>query len=353
MSDIARELIDQVNAARAAKRTLEILGGGSKRFMGRESRADETLNLGAHRGIVSYHPVELVLTARAGTPLTEIESALAEHEQMLAFEPPQFDGNATLGGTLACNQSGPARPWRGSVRDAVLGLRLINGHGQHLRFGGQVMKNVAGYDVARTQAGAFGTLGAITEISLKVLPKPAVNRTLVLEMPAQQAIEHMNRLAGQPKPLSAACWHRGRLYLRLSGAASAVEATARQWGGESLEDRSAFWASIREQQFGYFTGDAPLWRFSIKSSAPHWRDDGDWLIDWGGSQRWLRGDHEFAQLETEAANAGGQVGLYRHGNRSGEVFAKQPAAMQTLYRNLKTAFDPDRIFNPGRLYGWL
>ncbi len=239
------------------------------------------------------------------------------------------------------------------MRDAVLGIRLINGRGEHLRFGGQVMKNVAGYDVSRMQAGALGVLGVITEISLKLLPKPAAGLTLVQEMPADAAIVRMNELAGQPKPLSGACWHRGRLYLRLSGAASAVQATAKQWGGEILEDGDTFWAGLREQQSDFFAGDEPLWRFSIKSSAPHWRVDGDWLIDWGGSQRWLRGDQEFGELENEARNAGGQAGLYRGGDRNGEVFATPSPALQRLYRGLKTAFDPVGLFNPGRLYGWL
>ncbi|MFC6669826.1 glycolate oxidase subunit GlcE [Marinobacterium aestuariivivens] len=286
--------------------------------MGRE-RSGEPLDVGGHRGILSYEPVELVLTARAGTPLSEIAAALDEQGQMLSFEPPLFGGQATLGGTLACNQSGPARPWWGSVRDQVLGIRLINGLGEQLRFGGQVMKNVAGYDVSRLQAGAMGTLGVITEVSLKVLPRPAATVTLVCEADLAEAVRLMNERAGEPKPLSAACWHDGRLYLRLSGARTAVDATVRQWGGERLEDDQAFWQALRDQRLGFFDEDRPLWRFSIRSSADPLPLDGDWLIDWGGAQRWYRGDSDRERMEQLAAAAGGQVSLFRGGDRCGEV----------------------------------
>ncbi|MEH6473344.1 MAG: glycolate oxidase subunit GlcE, partial [Halopseudomonas sp.] len=217
MADISTRLQDQVKTARLEGSELNIVGGGSKVFMGRIGRGSQ-LDISGHSGIVSYQPVELVLTARAGTLISDIQATLAEQGQTLACQPPTFDGNATLGGTLACNQSGPARPWCGSIRDHVLGVRLINGKGEHLKFGGQVMKNVAGYDVSRLQAGAMGTLGVLTEISLKVLPKPAYSLTLVEAMPLEQAIERMNARASEPKPLSAACWLDGRLYLRLSGA---------------------------------------------------------------------------------------------------------------------------------------
>lgn len=353
MGDLTQALIEQVNSARASGSTLEIVGGGSKKFIGRVASADATLNVGGHRGIVSYEPVELVLTARAGTPLREIQDTLDEKNQMLAFEPPHFGDGATLGGTLACNQSGPARPWSGSVRDAVLGIRLINGRGEHLRFGGQVMKNVAGYDVSRAQAGALGTLGIITEVSLKVMPKPAAALTLVQEIDAAQAIVKMNELAGQPRPLTAACWHDGRLYLRLAGVRTAVEGTVSRWGGDILEQDTDFWQALREHQQPFFVGGEPLWRYSINSTASHWRDEADWLIDWGGAQRWLRGDFQQAAMEQEAGQAGGQVTLFRGGDRGGEVFATQAPAVQLLHRRLKAAFDPARIFNPGRLYSWM
>ncbi len=353
MTDISKQLLEQIAAARSDNRALNITGGGSKAFMGREATG-EALEVGAHSGIVSYQPVELVLTARAGTPLTEIEAALDEQGQVLAFEPPRFGGRATIGGTLACNQSGPSRPWAGSVRDQVLGIRLINGRAEHLRFGGQVMKNVAGYDVSRLQAGAMGTLGVITEVSLKVLPKPAETRTLVQQLEADEAIRRMNQYAAAPKPISAACWLDGRLYVRLSGARSAVEATLTQWQGELLEDGDGFWTALREQQLDYFHGDAPLWRFSVRSTAPLApAADGHWLIDWGGAQRWLRGDYDKTELEVLAAESGGHVSLFRGGDRSGEVQHRQPDALQKIHRRLKQSFDPEGIFNPGRLYSWM
>lgn len=352
MSDISKQLQQQILDARNESRQLNIVGGGSKHFLGRAPQGD-TLAIGEHRGIVSYQPVELVLTARAGTPLREIEAALEEQGQMLAFEPPHYGDGATLGGTLACNLSGPARPWQGSVRDHVLGIRLINGQGENLRFGGQVMKNVAGYDVSRLMAGAMGTLGVMTEVSLKVLPKPAYQLTLVETMGMDKAIRVMNERAGQPKPLSAACWWDGHLYLRLSGARSAVESTARQWSGETLESGDLFWRELRDQQLDFFSGDTPLWRFSVKSTAANPDFNGDWLLDWGGAQRWLRAPADLNVLEALAVEMGGQVSLFRGGDRSADVFHSQPQVLQQRQQRLKESFDPQRLFNPGRLYSWL
>ncbi len=352
MSDQSQYLLEQVHDARSSGNTLNIVGGGSKRFLGREQSADATVELADHAGIVSYEPVELVLTARSGTRLRDIESTLAAHGQALAFEPPHFSEHATLGGTLSCNQSGPARPWNGSVRDAVLGIRLINGFGEHLRFGGQVMKNVAGYDLSRAQAGAFGTLGVITEISLKVLPRPEASLTLAQEQDATGAIQAMNEYARCSQALTGACWVGGFLYLRLAGANSAVTAAARACGGDVLDDES-FWYSIKEQQHPFFAGEQNVWRFSIKPDAQHWREDGEWLIDWGGAQRWLRGEYNFATLESEAMVAQGQVGLFRGKQRKGETFATPSPGVKLLHQRLKKAFDPQGVFNPGRLYSWM
>lgn len=352
MSDISRELVRQIQAARANGGKLNIVGRSSKAFMGRETTG-EPISVAEHCGIVSYQPVELVMTARAGTSLAEIDAALDENNQMLSFEPPTFGGQASIGGTLACNLSGPSRPWSGSVRDMVLGIKLINGQAEQLAFGGQVMKNVAGYDVSRMQAGAMGTLGLITEISLKVMPKPAAVLTLVQPMDAEQAVATMNELAGKAKPLTAACWLENTLYLRLSGAASTVNGTAEQWPGDVLEAGHDFWAALREQQLEFFDTDSPLWRFSVRASAEHFLPEADWLLDWGGAQRWLRGEFDRQDLEAAAEKAAGQVGLYSGGDRSGEVFHRQAPALQTIHRRLKSAFDPDGVFNPGRLYSWM
>jgi glycolate oxidase FAD binding subunit len=330
------------------------VGGGTKAFMGRPAdRHADTLELSKHTGIVEYHPVELIMTVRAGTTIKDIEAALEEEGQCLHFEPPRFGDASTLGGTLACNLSGPARPWSGSVRDQVLGVRLLNGKGEHLRFGGQVMKNVAGYDTSRLQAGAMGTLGAITEISLKVMPKPAMTLTLVEDMALSDVIKYMNQRAGEPKPITGAAWVDGKVYLRLSGAMSAVEATAEKWSGEVMEQGNAFWQQLQHMQHDFFAGDEPLWRFSIGSTAANPDLDGPWLIDWAGSQRWYRGEADSARLESMAQRAGGQVSLFRGGDRTDEVMHPQPQALQTIQKRLKESFDPDGLFNPGRLYSWL
>jgi len=313
-----------------------------------------------HSGIVKYEPVELVLTARAGTKLSEIETALDEQGQMLAFEPPHHSPDSTLGGTLACNLSGPGRPWTGSVRDHVLGVRLINGMGEHLRFGGQVMKNVAGYDVSRLQAGAMGTLGVITEISLKVLPKPATSMTLMQTLSVHAAIDIMNQRAAEPKPLSAACWVDGILYLRLSGAASAVEATTKQWGGDIMleSDSQQFWSALQDQRLPYFTeaSTVPLWRLSIRPTFPVSQaidQPEDLLIDWGGAQRWYYGDQSLTDMSDLAERLQGTVTLYRGGDQHAEVFHSPNSVVKRLQQNVKQSIDPHRIFNPGRLYHWL
>ncbi|MCM0613213.1 glycolate oxidase subunit GlcE [Marinobacter sediminum] len=355
MADIYQQLREQVLQARDGGQKLNIAGGETKAFMGREADAGAgTLNIGEHSGIVEYHPVELVLTVRAGTPLSEIEATLAEQGQALHFEPPRLGAASTIGGTLACNLSGPARPWSGSVRDQVLGVRLLNGKGEHLRFGGQVMKNVAGYDVSRLQAGAMGTLGVMTEISLKVMPKPAASMTLVQEMGMDEVIHYMNSRAAESKPITGACWVDGKVYLRLSGARSAVEATAEKWSGEVMEKGGEFWQQVQDMQHGFFAGnDVPLWRFSVGSTAANPKLEGDWFIDWAGSQRWFRGAGELKDMEPLARAAGGQVSLFRGGDRSEEVMHHQPEALKTIQRRIKNAFDPDNIFNPGRLYSWL
>lgn len=350
MSDLGEALVAAVIDARREGRPLYISAGGTKRNLAGRDCDAEILDVSGHSGIVDYHPGELVMTARAGTPLAELENVLAQNGQALPFEPPLFDGRATIGGTVACNLSGPARPWAGSVRDLVLGVQLINGRGELLNFGGQVMKNVAGYDVSRLQAGAMGTLGILTRISLKVLPRPEHSLSLAYELSLPEAIETMNRRAGEPSPLSGACWVEGRLHLRLSGTAGAVAHTAGRWGGERVEGDAAIWPSLREFTHPFFDGPEPVWRLSLNPTAPATDDREPILVDWGGAQRWLRGAHDPARLQAAAARAGGHACLFRGGDRSGEV--RQPAdpVARRLQQRLKQAFDPDGILNPGRLY---
>jgi glycolate oxidase FAD binding subunit len=356
MSDCTKDIVAQVAQALARRTSLSICAGNSKaHILGRHINTANSakLDLSKHSGIIDYHPTELVLTARAGTTLTEIQTTLAKEGQTLSFEPPDFGNRATLGGTLACNLSGPARPWSGSIRDMILGVQLINGKAELLNFGGQVMKNVAGYDVSRLQAGALGTLGVLTKISLKVLPVPEHTVTLSYQMDAQTAVDLMNARARQPKPLSGACWSGGILYLRLSGAENAVIQTAKLWGGDQLPESEYLWRQLREFDHPFFTTEEPLWRFSHGPTAAVQQQFGDMLIDWGGAQRWLLGQHDQTALEQSAEKAGGHVSLFRGGDRSGEVKHRLSPLQQNLHKQLKVAFDPDGILNPGRLYSWM
>jgi len=350
-ADIGADLQKRVTAAFAAGTPLRIRGGNSKHFYGRAPQG-ELLAVSDHRGIVNYQPAELVISARAGTLLSDIERTLADRRQMLAFEPPHFGEGATLGGTIACALSGPRRAYAGAARDFVLGVTIINGRGERLRFGGEVMKNVAGFDVARLMAGALGTLGVLLEISLKVLPRPAREVTLVQEWQPADAINEMNRWAARPVPLSASCYDGNRLYLRLSGAESGVEAAARHVGGEPLEEAVQFWEGVREQRHGYFGGSAPLWRLSLPPATPPVALPGKWLLEWGGAQRWLRGDFVEAAVRDAAQEAGGHASQFRGGDRNGKRFHPLPPALQSVHQRLKEAFDPKGILNPGRLYEW-
>jgi glycolate oxidase FAD binding subunit len=351
MPDAAERLAQAIRDAAARQQPLRLRGGGSKDFYG-GAPAGEMLDTRGHAGIVSYEPSELVVTARGGTPLAELEAALGEKRQMLAFEPPHFGTGATLGGCIAAGLSGPRRAAAGAVRDFVLGVRLLDGRGRDLAFGGQVMKNVAGYDMSRLVTGALGTLGLILEASLKVLPRPVAELTLKLEIPEERAIETLNRWAGQPLPISASAWQDGDLGVRLSGAASAVRAAAEKLGGERVDEAQAtrFWGGIREQTDPFFAGDASLWRLSVPSHAPRIELPGAQLIEWGGALRWFRTQADAATVRAAASRAGGHATRFRGGDRSAGAFAPLPPELARLHRGLKAAFDPDGILNPGRLY---
>lgn len=332
------------------RKPLRLRGSGSKDFYG-GALAGEILETGGHAGIVSYEPTELVVTARCGTSLMELESALAEKKQFLACEPPRL-GAATVGGAVAAGLSGPRRASVGSLRDFVLGAKLMDGEGRVHRFGGEVMKNVAGYDVSRLLAGSLGTLGLILEVSLKVLPVPPGDASLRFEMPQDKALEALNRWAGQPLPLAASCWQDGVLSLRLSGAEAAVRSAIEKLGGELLAagDALAFWDGMREQTAPFFAGDLPLWRLSLPSVAPALDLPGAQLVEWGGAQRWLRLDAPASQIRDAAARAGGHATLFRGGDKSGGVFMPLATPLMEVHRRLKQRFDPYGVFNPGRLY---
>jgi len=343
-------LIDRVRAAAAARTSLVIRAGGTKDFYG-NTVSGEALDPRGCAGIVAHEPTELVVTVRCGTPLTELEAALDAQGQMLAFEPPHFGAGATVGGCVATGLSGPRRATAGSVRDFVLGTKLLDGRGDVLSFGGTVMKNVAGYDVSRLLAGSLGTLGVILEVSLKVLPKPPAETTLRFELDESSAIKRMNEWSGRPLPISATAWRDGSLGVRLSGARAAVDAARAALGGERIDDAPAtsFWRGIREHTDPFFVVNASLWRLSLPSSAEPLGLAGEQMIEWGGAQRWLRSSETAHEIRKRAQALGGHATLFRGGDHVG-VFAPLTAPIAAIHRRLKAEFDPAGIFNPGRMY---
>ena len=351
MQQAIEQLAATIRDAAKQRRPLCIRGGGTRDFYGGVLRGHKLSTLDYH-GIVAYEPTELVITARAGTLLSEVEAALREKGQMLAFEPPYFGPTATLGGCVATGLSGPRRAYAGAVRDFVLGVRILDGKGDDLRFGGQVMKNVAGYDVSRLMAGSLGTLGVLLEISLKVLPLPASETTLLLKCGEAEAISLMNKWAAQPLPITATAYRDGDLGVRLSGARVAVDAAVVKVGGAPVASAQAirFWTGIREHTDPFFAGNGPLWRLSVSSTTPPLDLPGQQLIEWGGALRWLKSAADAKTIQDAAARSGGHATLFRGGDKPGGVFQPLPPALMKLHRNLKQAFDPAGIFNPGRLY---
>ena len=364
MDNALHQVVERVRAAASDATPLRIRGGGTKDFYG-ETPQGELLDMRALAGITSYEPSELVVTVRAGTPLAELEAALAEKGQCLPFEPPCFGSDGTVGGMVAAGLSGPARASVGSVRDYVLGATLVNGRGELLTFGGQVMKNVAGYDVSRVLAGSLGTLGVIAEVSLKVLPVPPAEATLEFACGQADALRLLNEWGGRPLPLNASCWFEyagaGALYLRLRGAVAAVEAACEHLGGERKDNAraAADWQSLRDQQLPWFaTGEGPdaLWRVSVPQIAPVLSIDGAApLIEWHGGQRWyMAPPSQAARIREIARAAGGHATLFRlpgSGAQGAEVprFDALSAPVERIQRALMREFDPHGIFNRGRL----
>jgi glycolate oxidase FAD binding subunit len=357
-------LAERVRQAGAAKAKLRIQGGGSKAFMAGASDA-AALDLRAYSGIVDYAPSELVITARAGTPLVEIERVLAERGQCLPFDPPRFGDPAgrlagTVGGMVAAGLAGPGRASQGGVRDYVLGALLLDGRGELLHFGGQVMKNVAGYDVSRLLAGSWGVLGAVCEVSLKVLPVPPATLTLRFDMRQGEALEHLHAWAGQPLPLNASVWWRDTLAVRLRGAQAAVAAAVRRIGGEVIPDglASAFWEGLRDQRDEFFIearhaiereGRA-LWRLSLPPTTPVLPSFDDTLIEWGGAQRWVVAAPDDTLVTHRAVRAGGSAQRVRGGPAGEGAGYPSPLApaLLDIHRRLRETFDPHGVFVPGR-----
>ena len=350
--EFIRTLCERVASAAAAKSPLRIRGGGTKDFYGGPSEG-EPLEMSGCAGIVAYEPRELVLTVRAGTPLVEVENALAAERQMLPFEPPHFAAegrSATIGGTVACGFSGPRRPYTGSVRDFVLGARIVNGKGEDLQFGGRVIKNVAGYDVSRLMTGALGTLGVLTELSFKVLPRPAVEATLAFELSEPSAIQQMNRWAGMPLPVSATSWLDGTLRVRLSGAESALAAARARMGGTEVPNAAGYWEDLREHRLPFFERTRPLWRLSVPQAADAIELPQPQLIEWGGGLRWVSGEIDPFLMRSTCQRLGGHATLFRGGDRRAGVFQPLQPAVDKIHRRLKAAFDPAGILNRNRMY---
>ena len=371
---------EQIHAAARQGQTLAIQGGNSKHFYGQAAHSAKVLDTRAHTGIVSYEPSELVVTVRAGTPLAELEAALNAQGQCLAFEPPHFSvdsqSHATVGGMVACGLAGPARANVGGVRDHVLGVQMLNGKGEWLTFGGQVMKNVAGYDVSRVMAGSMGTLGVITDVSLKVLPQAPAEATLVCHLPQDKALAMLQRWGAQPLPLNASCWvhdtstqpAQDLLFVRLRGAVAAVEAAVPRMcadvlalGGQASAmdptQAKADWSACRDQRLPFFTPPAPdlaLWRLSVPQTAPVLPLSYAPLIEWHGGLRWLWAPLSAeAVLRAVAAQAGGHATLFRAPLQAPsdmpQVFSPLPAVQQRIQRQLQHQFDPHGVFNTGRL----
>ena len=387
MQDTLDHFTDRIRHAAQTAQPLRLRGGGTKDFLG-QSLQGEVLDTTAYAGILSYEPSELVITVRAGTSLAEVEAALAEKGQCFAFEPPHFGSGATIGGMVAAGLSGPARASVGAVRDFVLGARVINGKGEHLTFGGQVMKNVAGYDVSRLLAGSWGQLGLITEVSLKVLPVAPGEATLMCAgVSQQQALTLINHWGGQPLPLNASAWvhdtsaspAQDYFFVRLRGAVAAVDAAVTKMRAEvqalgaqvtrmDHAQAAADWKASGEQSLAFFNAPGEqdcLWRLSVPQTAPvlDVRAHGarcPQYIEWHGAQRWLWAPADCAQVVREAAvKAGGHATLFRSSAASRQtlgdvdkqvgVYTPLDAVQQRIQNELKKQFDPAGILNPHRV----
>lgn len=351
---IAR-VAEHIRDAAATRRPLRIRGGGTKDFYGNTPQG-EWLATAELSGIVEHQPSELVLTALGGTSLSDVEATLLEQGQMLAFEPPHFGPGATIGGCVAAGLAGPRRassgPTYGAMRDFVLGARLVDGSGRLLSFGGTVMKNVAGYDVSRALAGSLGILGVIVEVSLKVLPRPAVESSLRLAMALEPALGRLRQWVAQALPVSASAWVDGELFLRLSGSPGAVAEGLARIGGEAFAGED-FWRQVRDQQHAFFAGRSPLWRVALPAGAPALGLGSDEFVEWHGTLRWIRSNGSAAVIRARAAELGGHATLFRAGDRNVGAFHPLQPALLAIQRRLKAEFDPAGILNPGRMYAEL
>ncbi len=331
---------------------LKIVGGNSKAFLGRTTTG-ALVDVSTYSGVISYEPTELFITARAGTLLSDINTTLSENGQMLAFDPPNVTDKTTIGGVVATGLSGSRRPYSGSVRDYILGIRCINGLGKDLSFGGQVMKNVAGYDLSRLMTGAFGTLGIILEVSLKVVPTPETEITCCDSMTKEKALATMRGLSAQAIPISASCYDGEVLYVRLSGNENSVKATSKKIDLDKEEQSQNYWDELRDYKAPIFNTDINTWRISIPTTINLGIGDDPYLVDWGGGLYWLNSERPAKEIFDLARDAGGSAMLFRGTVQDQEIFQPLSKGLLSLHKGLKKAFDPHGILNPGKMYASL
>lgn len=344
---IEDELCAQVSEAASQGGRLQIVGGASRQFYG-ESSEGKPIEVSSHTGIIDYDPAELVISLRAGCKVREVEALLAEHGQMFAFEPPSYNEKATIGGMVASGLAGPRRAFSGSIRDFVLGVKLINGRGEVLQFGGRVIKNVAGFDLSRVMVGALGTLGLILEVSIRLVPVSETEITLIFEHgSADEHIRWINELGSEPLPVTASQWYDGKSYLRLTGSKQGVEHARTRLGGDEI---APCWDALARQDSGFFEQGQALSRISLPPATPDLALDRPCLLEWGGAQRWLCGDVDINKLRQQLQALGGTLCAFRDHAAGVPVFHPLPAAMLQLQRNIKSRFDPDGVFNPGKMY---
>ena len=351
-NDITQKLCESIRHANENCKPLKICGHNSKAFYGPTGNG-EPVSSTELAGIIEYEPSELYITARSGTLLTDLEETLTREKQMLPFEPPHYGKQATVGGTVACGLSGPRRPYAFAMRDCILGIRLINGLGEHLKFGGQVVKNVAGYDVSRLMCGAMGTLGMITEVSLKTIPKPETEITLTFECSMSQALATMHKNMQSDLPVSATYFENGVLYIRFAGIEKVVHQLESRLGGERLKNCTEFWRSVREHERDFFKSNKALWRCIMPVNSKPLAINGESVMEWNGGMRWFTSDDKVDSIIQASKAAGGHATLFRCTSPIGHRFTEPVAALKKLHLNLKQAFDPNNILNPGRMYTWL
>ena len=350
-SDYIKTLCASIEQANTAQQTLQIQGGGSKSFYGNEISAN-TLDVSNNTGIVEYEPSELFITARNGTLLSEIEATLEANNQILPFEPPHFSPSATLGGAVACGLSGPRRPFASSLRDCILGVNIVNGKGEYLEFGGKVMKNVAGYDASRLMCGALGTLGVLTQVSIRVAPKPQAEITLALDINQNEALNKMNAWAQTQLPISATYFNNDILHVRIASLEKNIEKIHKQIGGEKISSSEEFWKSVKNHQSEFFQTDQPLWRIIMPNNTPPLSINGESCIEWNGGLRWIITTEDAQHITNQCQAFKGYASLFKANSKPNDCLAEINPNLKKLHLNLKTAFDPNRILNPGRMYSW-